>query len=100
MRACWGDGGPRFAAHRVTEDDGPSDLTALGWWPDLDDPATAGVLVGMLREAVAGRTVEILMFRGSVEVCVGPASQGGNVFVDTSLGRAAARAWLSTKEQA
>lgn len=74
------------------------DLSAI---PDLSDDATAGVLVGMLREAVPGWTVEILMLRAHVEVCVGsPGSGGRTVHVDTSLGRAAARAWLSTKERA
>lgn len=72
-----------------------------GTVPDLDHDGAAGVIVGMLREAVQGWTVEILMLRAHVEVCVGsPGSGGRTVHVDTSLGRAAARAWLSIKERA
>lgn len=55
--------------------------------PDLDDPATAGVLVGMLEK----ERPNVIISRASDGTWF---ANAGRV-VDTSLGRAAARAWLA-----
>ena len=69
--------------------------------PDLDDPATAGVVVGMLRGLPGVTRVAIDLHDDCGIFVGGPAgSHIGGTYEDTSLGRAAARAWLSIKERA
>lgn len=71
------------------------DLSAI---PDLDDPATAGVIVGML--AGTGRLHHIDSPRTNGRgwlVVIFDGAPGHEAFTDTSLGRAAARAWLGVR---
>ena len=77
---------------RVLDGDGVTWVQGLdGWVPDLAHPATAGVIVGML--AATGRLNCIYPPRGASTWDVGLYGGDWDSFADTSLGRAAARAW-------
>lgn len=76
--ACDADGGP--ATETPPNKRGPVII-------DLDDPATAGVIVGMLEK----ERPNVIISRASDGTWF---ANAGRV-VDTSLGRAAARAWLA-----